>query len=103
RDRAGQLTPELSPSPRTPDPFACSVRAGVHREVRRHREVAALTPEHRPPQLPGLRGEQVAGLGGDHVPAALGELALELARSPTGVAGEDPHDLHALSDLGRGA
>src|SRR6185312_500477 len=59
--------------------------------VRRHREVASLTPEHRAPQTGRIGREEVVGSRVDDEPAAGVELAFELRGTPSRVAGEDAH------------
>src|SRR6478736_9780742 len=77
-----------------------SVHRRVVREVRDESEVVALAPEHRSPQGLGFGREGVTHLGVDDVPVATQHLVLELARLPTGVAGEDPQPGELRGDHG---
>ena len=70
-----------------------SVQGGVVEVGRHHRQVAALAAQDRAPQVLRRLAERVAGVVAagaearvDDVPGALGELVLQLARAPAGVA-----------------
>src|SRR3954451_24256366 len=82
----------------------------VDRRVRRHRReqgvLAALAAQHRRPQALGVLAEDLLPARRLDDPGLLLELALELARTPPGVAGEHAGAAHAARDLievGRGA
>src|SRR5680860_1191933 len=74
-----------------PSLAARSVAGDVGRTTRKPRHAARLAPQHPGPQLVGVGSEHVVlrGHGGDD-PRALGELGLELALRPAGIAAEHP-------------
>ena len=83
----------------------------VQRRVRRHRRqqrvAVALAAQDRRPQVVGVLGEDLLARGRLDDPRLLGELVLELARPPAGVAGEDAgaadRAVEALGVVGVGA
>src|SRR3954453_21904669 len=73
-------------------PFAgrSSVQGHVRGEVGDGGEDVALAAEDHGPEVVGAVDEGVSGEGVEDEPGAGGDLLLELARGPAGVAGEDP-------------
>src|SRR6476469_7468652 len=99
---------DLGSSGRSPvrGPPVSDTPTSVHRRVVGEagdvREAVALAPQHLAPQPVGLGGERVAHLGVDDVPVPPQHLALELARLPPGVAGEDAKPRQLGRDHGGG-
>src|SRR5688500_2523983 len=82
----GRTCPQRYSSP----PGATSlVQAGIRRHGGQQRVAAPLATQHRGPQLLWLLREDLVAAGRLHDPGVLGQLVLELAGAPAGVARED--------------
>src|SRR2546421_2750171 len=85
--------------------WAGSPSRSVRRRVEGHQRehvvlVATLAPQHGGPEAFRVAREDVVGAGGLHDPGLLLHLLLQLARAPTGVAGEDPGPEDPTQDVG---